>query len=156
MLNFLALSLSILVIRSAHSVRSVYRRSTRFPYLCARTTASTVLANRNERKKKKGNSKKRKRKYEVRLHDSRRARKNVRPRRRANVVVCIVFDRLAGDTRGVTVVRGRRRGTSPGRRLGTRVRRPTEARFDCQPTPNPETPLDSSPFNASVVFVRSP
>ena len=52
--------------------------------------------------------------------------------------------------------RRRRRGTSPGRRLGTRVRRPTEARFDCQSTPNPETRLDSSPFNVSAVFVGSP
>ncbi|KOC67591.1 hypothetical protein WH47_10366 [Habropoda laboriosa] len=51
-------------------------------------------------------------------------------------------------------VRRRRRRTSPERRLGTRVRRPTEARFDCRPTPNPKlnsTPLCSTyPLSPSV------
>lgn len=45
--------------------------------------------------------------------------------------------RLTGRAMGIQY-RRRRRGTSSERRHGTRVRRPTEARFDCQPTPNPK------------------
>ncbi|TGZ50492.1 hypothetical protein DBV15_04228 [Temnothorax longispinosus] len=45
-------------------------------------------------------------------------------------------------------------GGTSARRLGTRVRRPTEARFGCQSTPHPK--LDSSSSNESAVSVGSP
>lgn len=68
-------------------------------------------------------------------------RANASSRRRAN--------RLASDTRARTVVdessgngEGTTRNVTPKRRHGTRVRRPTEARFGCRPTPNPK--LDST------------
>jgi len=44
--------------------------------------------------------------------------------------------------------------SADARRLGTRVRRPTEARFGCQSTPHPK--LDSSSSNESAVSVGSP
>lgn len=68
----------------------------------------------------------------------------------------------AGCTKGRTMrkretagEREKEGGTSAdARRLGTRVRRPTEARFGCQSTPHPK--LDSSSSNESAVSVGSP
>lgn len=65
--------------------------------------------------------------------------------------------RRAGDEKKRDRRRERERGRNveaDARRLGTRVRRPTEARFGCQSTPHPK--LDSSSSNESAVSVGSP
>ena len=134
MLNFLATSvallLSILVIRCASSVRA--STGTR------RNFHRSVYTNDCSREPKR---KKRKHKYEIRLHDSRRAWKSVRPRRRVNVVVCIVSTDLL-ELRGYGCSRSTTRNVT-----GTKARHassPTDwstVRLSADPKPRNSTRL---------------